>query len=98
MPIKPNVSSQLMGQTGLGRPGVMMSSGSAPSIMQSTKGSGFAAMENTLLKGPKPAPKALSGGSSGRQYFTQAAGGDLSTGLPKSPKVFKTRMPKMKIK
>lgn len=91
MPIKPNVTSQLMNQTGLGRQGGAMSAGSRPKVMQDTTGAGFSAMENTLLKGPRPAAKALSGGGIGTQFMTQAAGGDIG-GAPKLPRAFRQRV------
>ncbi len=85
--------SQLTAQSGLGRMGGAASMGSTPKI-KSDVGSGFAAMENTLIKGATPSPKALSGGGSGKQFFTQAAGGDLA-GLTKSSPVLKMRKPKV---
>lgn len=88
MPFKPSVVSQLSRQTGMGRPGGIMSQNSAPKVQQGSKGAGFAAMENALLKVSSPNPKNLAGtGNSGRQFFTQASGGDAVAGLPKSPKV-----------
>ena len=93
MAYKPKTPAQLLTQAGLGRMGGAASMGSKPNVMKSP-GSGFAAMENTLLKGAAPDPKSLSGGGSGRQFFTQAAGGDLGGGLAKSPKVFNIKKPK----
>ena len=75
MPVKANIVSQLENQSGLGRQGGAASKGSVPNIMKGT-GSGFAAMENTLLKGVAPDPKSLAGGGSGRQFYTKASGGD----------------------
>jgi hypothetical protein len=78
--------SQLNNQLGMGRQGGMMSSASAPKVAQATKGAKFGSMENALLKGLSPDPKAMSGGSSGRQFYTQATGGDT-----KPPKMMKSK-------
>ena len=91
---KPKINSQLDTQTGLGRQGGSASKGSTPNIMKGA-GSSFAAMENTLLKGAAPDPKALSGGGSGRQFYTQSTGGDLGSGALKSIKSPKMRKPKV---
>lgn len=80
MPLKPSVSAQLMSQMGMARSGGIASRGSNSAM--SSKGSGFAAMENALLKGPKPNPKKMAAGKPGRQFFTKSAGGDQS-GLKK---------------
>jgi hypothetical protein len=61
-----NIMSQLRGQTGLGRPGGMASSGSTP--LSPNTGGRFAAMENAMLKQLKPKPKALAQGKSTRQF------------------------------
>ena len=89
MPVKPNVAAQLNMQTGLGRPGGMMSKASSPNVMQSTKGAKFSAMQNSLIKGLTPDPKSMSGGNSGRQFYTQATGGDT-----KPPKMMKSKIKK----
>lgn len=64
--------AQLTSQTGLGRPGGAASRGSSPKVNQGV-GSGFAAMENALLKTKKPDPKKLAKGG-GKQFKTQAGG------------------------
>ena len=87
MALKPTGKAQLTAQTGLGRQGGISSKMSKPPVMKGTPGAGFAAMENALLKGPKPDPAAMSGGGAGRQFFTKAAGGDVS-GLAKMPKAY----------
>jgi hypothetical protein len=85
--LKPKVSSQLMGQTGMARPGGMASRGSQSAM--SSKGSGFAAMENMLLKLKRPNPKQLAPGSRGPQFSTQAGGsqkaGRTKAGLSATP-------------
>ena len=90
MAFKPRINSQFNSQSGLGRPGGAMSKGSTPGVMKGA-GSSFAAMENTLIKGAAPDPKALSGGGSGRQFFTSTAGGDSTASLlkPKQTKKLK---------
>lgn len=80
---KPNIQSQLASQIGMGRPGGMMSRMAPP--VKSTKGSNFAAMEATLLKGKRPDPKKLASGKAGRQFFVKAAGGDSASGVAKVP-------------
>lgn len=81
--LKPSVSSQLMSQTGMGRPGGMASRGAQPKV--SSRGSGFAAMENALLKGGIKTPvqaKKAAGGGPGRQFGTKASGGDVAGSKP----------------
>lgn len=81
--LKPSVSSQLMSQTGMGRPGGTASRGSSPAVK--SKGSGFAAMENALLKSGVKTPaqaKRVTGGGPGRQFGTVAAGGNVSGSKP----------------
>lgn len=85
--MKPNVSAQLMSQVGLGRPGGMASRATKPAVK--SRGSGFAAMENALLKGgvktPAQAKKVTSGGPA-RHFNTQASGGDIVGSKPFSNK------------
>jgi len=72
--LKPSVSSQLMSQTGMGRPGGAASRGS--SSAPASKGKGWASMENALLKKKQPNPKGLAAQKKpARQYFTDVAGG-----------------------
>lgn len=78
MAFKPNVISQLNGDTGMARAGGITSAASAPGVMMGTSGANFATMENSLLKGLMPDPKKMALGSNGKQY----AGG----GRPKRPK------------
>src|SRR5215469_12751764 len=78
---QPNLSTQLMSQSGMSMPGGMKSQMSKQPV--SGRGKGFAAMENALLKSGKPNPKKVTAGKPGRQFFNQAAGGD-ATGLPKT--------------
>jgi hypothetical protein len=75
--LKPKVSSQLMGQTGMGRPGGSSSRGS--SRVKGSQGSGFAAMANALLKGPKPNPKQLAPGSRAPLLWRHAGTPSLGT-------------------
>lgn len=82
--MKPNIAAQLGSQMGMGRPGGMTSKVSTP-VMGGTPGKGFAALENALLKGPKPNPKKLAKGKAGRQFFNQAAGGDETDNTMKVP-------------
>jgi len=79
--LKPKVSSQLMGQDGMGRPGGMSSRGSTK--VQGSKGSSLAAMENMLLKLKRPNPKQLAPGSRGPQFNT-LAGGSQKAGRTKA--------------
>jgi hypothetical protein len=79
--LKPKVSSQLMSQTGMGRPGAAASRGSTK--VRGDKGSALAAMQNALLKGPRPNPKQLAPGSRGPQFSTQA-GGAVKAGRTKA--------------
>lgn len=81
--IKPNVSSQLMSQTGMGRPGGAASRGVKPAVK--SKGSGFAAMENALLKSGVKTPvqaKKVTAGPPARHFNTQASGGDITGSKP----------------
>jgi hypothetical protein len=86
--LKPTVSSQLMGQTGMGRPGGSSSRGSTR--VKGDQGSGLAAMENMLLKLKRPNPKQLAPGSRGPQFSTQAGGlqkaGRTKAGLSPTPR------------
>jgi len=85
--IKPKVSSQLMTQMGLGRPGGMKSAASTPA--KKGKGGNFAALENALLKKGVKTPsdaKRVTAGQPGRQFFTKSSGGDSSLGKPSSDK------------
>lgn len=67
----PNMTSQLMTQQGMGRPGGSASRGSTP--VPSSVGSGFAALEAGLLKKKKPPVKKLAPGSTARQFQKTAA-------------------------
>lgn len=72
--LKPQVSAQLMSQTGMGRPGGAASRGS--NSAPGGKGKGWASMENALLKKKQPNPKGLAAQKKpARQYFTNVSGG-----------------------
>lgn len=64
---------ELFKPSGMGRAGGMTSKGSMPNPMAASTGGKFAAMENALLKTPKPNPKKLAKGG-GKQFKTQAGG------------------------
>ena len=81
--LKPSVSSQLMSQTGMGRPGGAASRATKTPVK--SRGAGFAAMENALLKGGVKTPaqaKSVTGGGSSRQFNTKASGGDVKGSKP----------------
>ena len=63
---KPNIMTQLSAQSGLGRPGGMMSKASTP--VPASTGRGFAAMENAMSKQLAPNPTKMTKGMKTRQF------------------------------
>jgi hypothetical protein len=63
----------LKAQTGMARAGGQPSSGSMPNPMRASTGGNFAALENALLKGPKPNHKKMAPGSKSRPFKKAAA-------------------------
>lgn len=79
--MRPNLFPGLLPkQTGLARPAGIPSRVSTPAPqMKNSAGGNFAAMENALLKGPKPNHKKLSPGKGGKQ-FVKAGGENFGQG------------------
>jgi hypothetical protein len=73
----------------LSRPGGAASMASAK--IAPTKGSAWAAMENTLLHGLSPDAEALSNNSTPSRQFNKLANGGDAKGAAKSPKAFSAK-------